>query len=121
VSLPAIHDTLRAGGRVIFSEPGGCNPTWYIYLPLTAPWHIEKGVRRCTYFNLRRKLAAHGFGEASVTGLGLLPRPFFNWSKTLSALNDALGNLPLIKLFAYRYIIEASARREPAPGDRAQD
>jgi 2-polyprenyl-3-methyl-5-hydroxy-6-metoxy-1,4-benzoquinol methylase len=40
--LPAIHDTLRAGGRIIFSEPGGCNPTWYIYLPLTAPWHIER-------------------------------------------------------------------------------
>ena len=107
--LPAIHDTLRTGGRVIFSEPGGCNPTWYIYLPLTAPWHIEKGVRRCTYFNLRRKLAVHGFGEASVSGLGLLPRPFFNWSKTLSRLNDAAGNWPLVKLFAYRYIIEASA------------
>jgi SAM-dependent methyltransferase len=121
VYLPAIHDTLRAGGRIIFSEPGGCNPTWYIYLPLTAPWHIEKGVRRCTYLNLRRKLAAHGFGEASVSGLGLLPRPFFNWSKALSALNDALGNLPLIKLFAYRYIIEASARPEPDLGDRAQD
>jgi 2-polyprenyl-3-methyl-5-hydroxy-6-metoxy-1,4-benzoquinol methylase len=121
VYLPAIHDTLRAGGRVIFSEPGGCNPTWYIYLPLTAPWHIEKGVRRCTYRNLRRKLAAHGFGEASVSGLGLLPRPFFNWSKALSGLNDALGNLPLIKLFAYRYIIEASARPEPDLGDRAQD
>jgi hypothetical protein len=61
-----------------------------------------------------------------VSGLGLLPRPFFNWSKALSALNDALlnealGSLPLIKLFAYRYIIEASARPEPAVGDRAQD
>jgi SAM-dependent methyltransferase len=119
--LPAVRDTLRAGGRVIFSEPGGCNPTWYIYLPLTAPWHIEKGVRQCTYFNLRRKLAAHGFGEASVSGVGLLPRPFFNWSRTLSALNDAVGNLPLLKLFAYRYIIEASARPGPALGDRAQD
>ena len=78
-------------------------------------------MRRCTYLNLRRKLAAHGFGEASVSGLGLLPRPFFNWSKALSALNDALGNLPLIKLFAYRYIIEASARPEPDLGDRGQD
>lgn len=64
---------------------------WYIYLPLTAPWHIEKGVRRCTYFNLRRKLAAHGFGEASVSGLGLLPRPFLNRSKALSALNTPWG------------------------------
>jgi hypothetical protein len=108
-----------ARGRVIFSEPGGCNPTWYIYLPLTAPWHIAKACGGARIFNLMRKLAAHGFGEASVSGLGLLPRPFFNWSKALSALNDALGNLPLIKLFAYRYIIEASARPEPAVGDRA--
>ena len=107
--LPALRNALRPGGRLVFSEPGGCNPTWYVYLPLTAPWHIEKGVRRCTYFNLRRRLAAHGFSNASVTGLGLLPRPFFNWSKTLSRLNDAAGNWPLVKLFAYRYIIEASA------------
>jgi SAM-dependent methyltransferase len=119
VYLPAIHDTLRAGGRVIFSEPGGWNPTWYIYLPLTAPWHIERGVRKVTYRNLGRKLERHGFDEISISGLGLLPRPFFNWSKALSALNDAAGNLPLIKLFAYRYIIEASARPEPALGDRA--
>jgi hypothetical protein len=32
-----------------------------------------------------------------------------------------LGNLPLIKLFAYRYIIEASARPKPDLGDRGQD
>jgi SAM-dependent methyltransferase len=107
--LPALHDALRPGGRLVFFEPGGLNPTWYVYLPLTAPWHIEKGVRRCTYHNLRRKLAAHGFGEASVTGLGLLPRPFFNWSTRLSRLNDTLGDLPLLKLFAYRYIVEARA------------
>jgi 2-polyprenyl-3-methyl-5-hydroxy-6-metoxy-1,4-benzoquinol methylase len=107
--LPDLRSALRPEGRLIFSEPGGFNPTWYVYLPLTAPWHIEKGVRRCTYFNLRRKLAAHGFSDVSVTGLGLLPRPFFNWSRTLSRLNDAPGDLPLIKLFAYRYLIEASA------------
>jgi SAM-dependent methyltransferase len=107
--LPALRKAVRPGGRLVFSEPGGFNPTWYVYLPLTAPWHIEKGVRRCTYYNLRRKLVAHGFRDASVSGLGLLPRPFFNWSRTLSRLNDAAGNLPLLKLFAYRYIIEASA------------
>jgi 2-polyprenyl-3-methyl-5-hydroxy-6-metoxy-1,4-benzoquinol methylase len=109
IQLPALRKALRAGGRLVFSEPGGFNPTWYVYLPLTAPWHIEKGVRRCTYVNLRRKLAASGFSETSVSGLGLLPRPFFNWSKTLSRLNDAAGTLPLLKLFAYRYIIEARA------------
>jgi 2-polyprenyl-3-methyl-5-hydroxy-6-metoxy-1,4-benzoquinol methylase len=109
--LPSLHDGLRDGGRVVFSEPGGFNPTWYVYLPLTAPWHIEKGVRHCTYFNLRRKFEAHGFRDVRITGLGLLPRPFFNWSKRLSGLNDALWNLPLVQFFAYRYIVEAIARR----------
>jgi SAM-dependent methyltransferase len=105
--LPSLRTALGDGGRVVFSEPGGLNPTWYLYLPLTAPWHIEKGVRHCTYLNLRRKLEEHGFNDVSVTGLGVLPRPFFNWSRRLSRLNDTLGNLPLLKLFAYRYIIEA--------------
>jgi 2-polyprenyl-3-methyl-5-hydroxy-6-metoxy-1,4-benzoquinol methylase len=106
--LPALHDALREGGRLVFSEPGGFNPTWYVYLPLTAPWQIERGVRKCTYRNLKRKLELHGFSDVSISGLGLLPRPFFNWSARLSTLNDALGNLPLVRLFAYRYIIEAS-------------
>ena len=73
--LPLLRNALRVGGRLVFSEPGGLNPAWYVYLPLTAPWHIEKGVRNSTYFNLRRKLEAHGFRDASVSGLGLLPRP----------------------------------------------
>jgi 2-polyprenyl-3-methyl-5-hydroxy-6-metoxy-1,4-benzoquinol methylase len=106
--LPVLYDALRQGGRLVFSEPGGFNPTWYVYLPLTAPWHIERGVRHCTYRNLKRKLELHGFSDVSISGLGLLPRPVFNWSTRLSTLNDALGNLPVVKLFAYRYIIEAS-------------
>jgi 2-polyprenyl-3-methyl-5-hydroxy-6-metoxy-1,4-benzoquinol methylase len=105
--LPVLHDAIREGGRLVFSEPGGFNPSWYLYLPLTAPWHIERGVRHCTYRNLKRKLERHGFVDVWISGLGLLPRPFLNWSPRLSRLNDALGNLPLVKLFAYRYIIEA--------------
>jgi 2-polyprenyl-3-methyl-5-hydroxy-6-metoxy-1,4-benzoquinol methylase len=107
--LPVLHDALRNGGRLVFSEPGGLNPTWYVYLPMTAPWHIERGVRQITYRNLKRKLESSGFGDVSISGLGLLPRPFFNWSARLSKLNDRLGNLPLARLFAYRYIIAAGA------------
>lgn len=109
--LPSVHNALRNRGRVVFSEPGGFNPTWYIYLPLTAPWHIEKGVRNCTYLNLKRKFEAHGFRDIRISGLGFLPRPFFNWFERLSRLNDAMGDLPLVKLFAYRYIVEAVALR----------
>ena len=35
--LPLLRNALRVGGRLVFSEPGGLNPAWYVYLPLTAP------------------------------------------------------------------------------------
>jgi 2-polyprenyl-3-methyl-5-hydroxy-6-metoxy-1,4-benzoquinol methylase len=105
--LPLLHEALNEGGAMVFSEPGGFNPAWYVYLPLTAPWQIEKGVRHCTYMNLKSKLVAHGFKDVSISGVGLLPRPFFNRWPRLSKLNDALGGLPVVKLFAYRYVIQA--------------
>lgn len=106
--LPRLYKALEKGGKLIFSEPGALNPSWYIYLPLFYDWGVEKGIMQCTYFNLKNKLKVCGFRKITITGLGLFPRPFFNWSKTLCKLNDSLGNLPLIKLFAYRYIVEAS-------------
>jgi SAM-dependent methyltransferase len=115
--LPVLHGALRDAGRLAFSEPGGCNPAWYLYLPLTAPWHIEKGVQHCTYRNLRRTLERQGFEDVSIFGLGLLPRPFFNWSARLSRWNDVLGNLPLLRLFAYRYIVEAGVSPASAVAD----
>ncbi len=105
--LPIFYKALTADGKIIFSEPGAFNPAWYIYLPIASSWSIEKGMINCTYFNLKNKLKKNGFKNIKITGLGLLPRPFLNFSKKICQLNDNLGNFPILKLFAYRYIIEA--------------
>jgi 2-polyprenyl-3-methyl-5-hydroxy-6-metoxy-1,4-benzoquinol methylase len=104
--LPRIRDALEPGGRVAFSEPGGFNPTWYVYLSLLG-WNVEKGFMNGTIRNLTRALTKHGFEGVTITGIGLLPRPFFNPVPRLGDLNDAAGNLPVLRQFAYRYIVEA--------------
>lgn len=106
-TLPKIYKSLKYGGKIIFSEPGAFNPSWYLFLPLTADWEVEKGVMNCSYFNLINKLKTFGFKKIKITGLGLFPRPFFNWCEPLCRFNDWLGNRPILKLFAYRFIIEA--------------
>lgn len=106
--LPIFYRSLKKGGKIIFSEPGAFNLSWYIYLPLASKWSIEKGVINCNYFNLKRMLKKYGYRNIKITGFGLLPRPFFNFSKRLCILNDFLGNFPILNLFAYRYIIEAT-------------
>jgi len=106
--LPKIFNSLEKGGKVIFSEPCAFNLAWYIYLPIASNWKLERGLINCTYSNLKNTFEKHGFKNVTISGLGLLPRPFFNWSKKLCKLNDWLGNLPILKLFSYRYIIEAT-------------
>lgn len=107
IFLPKIFSSLEKKGKVIFSEPCAYNLAWYIYLPFASSWKLEKGLLNCTYFNLKNKFEKYGFKNVTISGMGLFPRPFFNWSKRICRLNDWLGNLPVLKLFAYRYIIEA--------------
>lgn len=105
--IPKFYKSLSTNGKVIFSEPGAFNLSWYLYLSIFYDWSIEKGLTQCSYSNLMNKFKKFGFKKIKIIGLGLFPRPFFNWSKKLCRLNDYLGNLPFLKLFAYRYIIEA--------------
>lgn len=105
--LPTIYKSLEKGGVVSFSEPCAWNPAWYIYLQIASDWQVEKRMIYCNYFNLIRTFKKHGFKNVKIQGLGILPRPFFNWSYNLERINDYLGNLPLLKFFAYRYIITA--------------
>jgi len=105
--LPVIYGALKKGGKIVFSEPCAMNITWYLYLPFASSWKIEKGLFNCSYHGLKRRLENSGFKDVKITGLGFLPRPIFNFSKQLCVINDSLGNLPIIKFFAYRLIIEA--------------
>lgn len=105
--LPRIRDLLSERGKVVFSEPGALNPAWYVYLPLFHDLRVEKGIVACTALGLRRRFERHGFGDVRVTGIGLLPRPLFRGSPAACRWHDLIGNWPLLRWFAYRYIIEA--------------
>jgi len=105
--LPEMYEALDKDGIVVFSEPCAWNPAWHIYLRIAADWEVEKRMVYCSYFNLKKTFERHGFRDVKIRGLGILPRPFFNWSPKISEMHDALGNVPPFNLFAYRYIIEA--------------
>ena len=106
--LPKIYRTLRPGGRIVFSEPGAFNPSWYVFVTLFVGWKAEKRLVTTNIPYLTAKLKKHGFSQIQFHGLGFIPRPVLNRTPTLSSVNDRLGQLPIAKLFAYRYIIEAS-------------
>jgi SAM-dependent methyltransferase len=106
--IPRIHAALRPGGKAIFSEPGALNPFWYAYLPLFHDIRVETRLVTCNIPNLRRRFRRHGFREITITGVGVLPRAFFNWSTRACRLHDAAGNWPAVRWFAYRYIIDAT-------------
>lgn len=106
--IPQLWQMLKPGGKVIFSEPCAFNIAWYLYLPFFSDWLIEKGILQCRYFHLIKKFKQYGFRTVTIQGFGFLPTPLFNWSKTLSILNNKLGNVSLLKFFAYRFMIEAT-------------
>lgn len=106
--LPIIFQALRPGGCIVFSEPGAFNPSWYLYVTLFVGWKAEKRLVTTNIPYLNAKLRQHGFRDVRIMGLGLLPRSLFNKSPAFMKYNDIFGNLPAIKLIAYRYIIEAT-------------
>ncbi len=111
--LPILHDALAADGRIVFSEPGALNPFWYAYLPFIGGWAIERGIVQCSLHNLYRRLRRYGFQNVRISGLGLFPRSLFAWSGPVCHFNDRLGDLPGLRTFSYRLIIEA---RRGSPG-----
>lgn len=106
--FPKLYEALEPGGKIIFSEPNAFNLAWYIYLPLVADWDVEKGMMECSIFNFTKKLKKAGFKDIKLEGLGLFPRSLLSFSSAVCRFNDMLGNFPLLKLFAYRYIVQAT-------------
>ncbi len=106
-TLPLIYRSLLSGGNVVFSEPCAFNLAWYVYLSFYSEWSVERGIVQCRYFNLIKKFKRSGFRTVSITGFGFFPTPLFNWLRYVCFLNNRLGNVPLLKFFAYRFIIEA--------------
>jgi hypothetical protein len=106
--LPQLHALLRDGGKAVFSEPGALNPSWYALFLLRRAMQVERRIVHCNLVTLRKAFERHGFRDVRFTGVGLLPRPFFGWGETACRLHDQGGNLPLLRWFAYRYLIEAT-------------
>jgi 2-polyprenyl-3-methyl-5-hydroxy-6-metoxy-1,4-benzoquinol methylase len=105
--LPVMYKALKKGGKIAFSEPSAYNVAWYLFLPIASEWSVEKGMLQCRMGNLVKLCRKHGFRNISVTGMGLLPTPIFNVSAWVSRLNYRLGNMPFVKLAAYRYLLVA--------------
>lgn len=105
--LKLFYEKLPKNGQIIFSEPNGWNIFWYLLIFLKLDWGEERGVTKINYFNLIRLLKRIGFNGTKIEGLGILPGPFCLNNSVLCRINYWWGNLPLIKLLAYRLIISA--------------
>lgn len=101
------YQTLKKNGLIVFSEPNILNVGWSLFISLFLDWKVEKGITQINYFNLVNKLKKAGFKDIKIIGLFLFPPMLFNKIYFLRQLNLFLGDLPLLKLFAFRYIITA--------------
>jgi 2-polyprenyl-3-methyl-5-hydroxy-6-metoxy-1,4-benzoquinol methylase len=104
--MKEIFRVLKNNGTLVFSEPNALNPSWYLYFLVKGIWKYEKGVLNMRPKKIKRILENCGFDKIKIIGLGLLPRIIFQ-NKYLCRLNDLLGNVPIFKFFAYRFIIVA--------------
>ncbi len=107
VYLKQMKQSLKKNGVLVFSEPNIFNIAWAILITFSLDWRIEWRVVYCNYFTLLSKLKTIGFASIEIKGHGLLPPPLLNSFPRLQKLNYFLGDLPVLKLFAYRYIISA--------------
>jgi len=107
--LPKIRMLLGSRGKLVFTEPGGLNPAWYVYLSIFHSMSVERRIVFNNVWYLRRALRQSGFHNVKVTGIGLFPRPMFGKNARLCDWHDRLGNMPVLRWFAYRYLIEAEA------------
>jgi len=102
-----MHGRLNERGTLLFSEPNILNIAWVFFITFFLDWRIEWRIIFCNYFSLQKKLQENKFNSIQIHGIGLLPPPLFNKIPVLQRINYVLGDLPILKLFAYRYIIEA--------------
>ncbi|MFA6016740.1 MAG: methyltransferase domain-containing protein [Patescibacteria group bacterium] len=106
--FPLFYQSLNRNGFIIFSEPNILNIGWSFFISLFLDWKIEKGIIQINYFNLIKQLKLARFKNVKIIGLFLFPPMIFNRLSIIRKLNLYLGNLPILRLFAFRYIITAS-------------
>lgn len=107
IYLKMMQGRLKEGGIILFSEPNILNIAWVLFITFLLDWRIEWRIIFCNYFSLTKKLRENKFTDIHIHGVGLLPPPLLNWAPLLQRINYFLGDLPILKLFAYRFIISA--------------
>ena len=107
--LPKLASLLAPGGRIAFSEPNAWHIPWYLHwMKEGIPWHIEQGVLQCTMSNLRAVARLAGLGDIRIDGHGLIPTRLLEVFPGLCTYNAlTLGNVQLLRLFAFRFILTA--------------
>jgi len=100
----------KSKGIIVFSEPNILNIFWPLFITFFINWSIEKRILYCNYFTLMAKLKKNNFENIHISGLGLFPLPLFNKAPLLEKINYFLGTVPILKFFAYRFIIIAESR-----------
>jgi SAM-dependent methyltransferase len=105
--LNDIHQKLQKKGIIIFSEPNILNTAWIFLITFAIDWKIEWRIIFCNYFNILRTLKKNKYKNIKIQGFGLIPPPLLNSFPTLQRINYFLGDIPILKLFAYRYLIFA--------------
>jgi len=105
-TFPLIYEALKPGETMVISEPNAWHLPWYLYVFFLLSWDVEKGILHCSIPELKQILFNTGFDNIIIEGHGLLPTSIFNFSPFFARLNTLrLGNLPLVKFFAFRLMI----------------
>lgn len=106
--LWSIYGTLKPKAPLVISEPNAWHLLWYLFIFLKLDWKVEKGILQCFIPRIETSLRRNNFRDIKIEGHGLLPTPVFNFFPFFASLNALrLGNLPLLKFFAFRLIISA--------------
>lgn len=100
---------LKPGGKIVFSEPNAYHLPWYLHFYMNnIPFDIEKGILDCTVQNFQSLLKKTGFKQINISGHGIVPTKFLNFSPMLCNFNAKYaGNIPLLRQFAYRFTVSA--------------
>ena len=66
--LPQLKKTVKKNGVLVFSEPNGWNPLWYVYIFLKRlPWNIEKNILHMNPFFLRSAFHNAGYDRIRIS------------------------------------------------------
>ncbi len=107
-TLPRLASLLKKKGVLVCSEPNPFHLPWYLFILVRLSWSVEKGILQCSIPNLKNQFAKAGLTNFSFSGHGLFPTRLFNFYPSLSDWNAfSLVDLPILKYFAFRFIIKA--------------